>query len=589
MLDVRRVRDYHPNSTERALVNTKLLIAFAAGSLCLSAAFAGPNDEVYIGGNLYTLNAQLPRATALAVRAGRVAAVGTDAEILALANADTPRHDLCGRTVLPGLIDAHGHLLGLGRFGLGKLDLSSAHDFDALCAMVARAAEIAKPGEWILGGRWDHESWPGKQLPTNIKLSELLPNTPVWLKRVDGHAGIANAAALAKAGVTREMQAPPGGEILRDQRGEPTGVLVDRAMELIERHLPDAAGETAAALLKAQELCFAAGLTGVHDAGVSPDEIAIYEQLVQAGALKLRVYAMVNGADAPGYFARHAPFSGERLSVRAAKLYADGALGSRGAWLLAPYADRPTGDDGRPFTGLVLTPPDELRSMAADGLRRGYQVCVHAIGDAANRAVLDAVEQAAGGAREGQSPGPTSRSLVVPADHRFRIEHAQFVAPADMPRFARLGVIASMQPTHCTSDMRWAAERLGPKRLAGAYAWKSLLDSGARLCGGSDFPVESHVPWLGIHAAVTRQTIAGDPPGGWRAAECLTREQAVRLFTTDAAYAGFAEKQQGQLSSGFLADFIVLDRDVFTCAASEIPTTKVLRTVVNGETVYAAE
>lgn len=546
-------------------------------TLCLAGIPAGAVDHVYLNGNVRTMDAAAPQAQAFVVRDGRFLAVGSDEEALAAARSDAQRHDLAQRTVLPGLIDAHGHLLGLGRFGLGRLDLSGARDFDEVCAEVAKAAAKNGTAEWVLGGRWDHESWPGKQLPTNARLSELLPDTPVWLKRVDGHAGIANGAALQRAGIDRHTQSPPGGTIVRDAQGQPTGLLIDRAMELIERRLPDPSSETAAALLKAQEMCFKAGLTSVHDAGVSPDELAIYTSLSNEGKLRLRVYAMVNGAEAASYFERHPPFSDGRLSVRAAKFYADGALGSRGAWLLAPYSDRATDENNSPYRGLILTPPDDLARHAQDALKRGYQMCVHAIGDAANHAVLNAVENA------------TKAAPHALREHRFRVEHAQVVATEEMPRFARLGVIASIQPTHCTSDMRWAHERLGEARLAGAYAWKSLRTAGARLCGGSDFPVESHEPWLGIYAAVTRQTIDGNPPGGWRAEECLTREEAVRLFTTDAAYAAFAEQQQGRIAPGLFADFVVVDRDVLVCPATDIPQTRVLQTVVAGEPVYVSD
>jgi predicted amidohydrolase YtcJ len=336
-------------------------------------------------------------------------------------------------------------------------------------------------------------------------------------------------------------------------------------------------GSTEDLILKAQEMCLAAGLTGVHDMGVSPAEIAVYQRLEREGRLKLRVYALVAGPYAMKWFQEHEPIVGDRLTVRAAKLYMDGAMGSRGAWLLAPYADRPTGPDGGPYCGLAVSKPELIEAVARHALERGYQICTHAIGDRANREVLDAYERAMRDRAGATSPGP-----------RFRIEHAQLLAPEDIPRFAQLGVIPSMQPTHCTSDMRWVDARVGPQRAAGAYAWASLLRTGARIAGGSDFPVESHNPFLGLYAAVTRQDEQASPPGGWHPDQKMTREEALRAFTLDAAYAAFEEQQRGSLAPGKSADFIVIDRDVMTCEPREILDTKVLRTVIAGQTVFAA-
>ncbi len=532
-------------------------------------------DAIYVNGNVYTMAAGRPRAEALAVAGGRLIAVGSNAEVRRTAGPATRMHDLAGRTVLPGLIDSHCHFAGLGSYSLGQIDLSGAKSFNEVIATVAARAAQAEKGAWILGGRWDHESWPDRQLPVHAALSAATPDNPVWLRRVDGHAGIANAAALKLAGITRQTAEPAGGKIIRDERGEPTGVLVDNAADLVGKLVP-AAADSAAMILKAQELCIAAGLTGVHDAGVAPAEVEVYRKLADDGALKIRVYAMMAGDAAPEYFRAHGLYFSERLTVRSAKFYADGALGSRGAWLLAPYSDRPVDEAGRPYAGLSVVAPEALRAAAEDGLRQGYQVCTHAIGDRANRVTLDAYAAALGGAAAALGGSPA-------ADHRFRIEHGQVLAAEDVPRFAALGVIAAMQPTHCTSDMRWVDERIGAERSAGAYAWASLVRTGVHLAGGSDFPVESHNPFLGIYAAVTRQDAAGDPPGGWHAAERLTREEALRAFTLDAAYAAFEEKQKGSLEPGKLADFVVLDRDVMTCEARAIIGTRVVETVIGGE------
>lgn len=563
-----------PESTGmRALLTAAAAVVWWACVCGATAQDRGP-ETIWIGGNIYTMDPVRPRAEALAVEGGRIVAVGEEAQIRALAGEGTVVEDLSGATVLPGLIDAHGHMAGLGLFGLGRLDLSGAASYEQMIERVAAYAKTRPKGEWILGGRWDHESWPDGALPHHRALSEAVPDHPVWLRRVDGHAGLANAAALAAAGIRRDTPAPLGGEILLDQGGEPTGVLIDNAMIMVERRIDAPTPDAASVFAKAQEICLSVGLTGVHDMGLTPADVEAYRGLAERGELKVRIYGVISGPHAMRYFSEHEPIVGERLTVRAAKLYADGAMGSRGAWLLAPYTDRPTAD-GEPYHGLVVTDPEQIRGVALHALDRGYQVCTHAIGDQANRETLNAYERAL--------------ADIPKEDHRFRIEHAQLLHSDDIPRFAQLGVIASVQPSHCTSDMRWVGERIGPERTAGAYAWRSLLDAGARLAGGSDFPVESPNPFLGIYAAVTRQTVEGEPEDGWHAEQRLTREEALRLFTLDAAYAAFEEKEKGSLEPGKLADFIVIDRDVMACDPAEIPGTRVLRTVIGGETVYAEE
>ena len=531
-----------------------------------------PPEVIYVNGNIYTLDAARPRVEALGVAGDRIVAVGSNAEVRKLMQPQTKMRDLGGRTVLPGLIDAHCHVASLGSFGLGRIDLSEARSYDDLVAVVAARVKKAQPAEWILGGRWDHESWPGRRLPTHRKLSEVSPDNPVWLTRVDGHAGLANAAAMKLAGITGDTSNPPGGEIIRDESGEPTGIFVDNAEDLITQHIDAEMPDTAALILKAQGMCLSVGLTGVHDAYVVPADVQVYGELVHSGRLKLRVYAMVAGHTAIAYFKEHGKLIGDRLTVRAAKLFADGALGSRGAWLLEPYSDRPTDAEGKPYTGLMVTKPEFIRMVAEDGLLNGYQVCTHAIGDRANREVLNAYALAL--------------SRHPREDHRFRVEHAQVLALEDIPRFAKLGVIPSMQPTHCTSDMRWVYARIGKQRAAGAYAWAKLLRSGVRIPAGSDFPVESHNPFFGIYAAVTRQNHAGEPSGGWQPEDRMSRAEALRAFTLDAAYAAFEEAKKGSLEVGKLADFIVIDRDIMTCEPRAILETKVLQTVIGGERVY---
>lgn len=550
--------------------------------LCCGFAVAGllaeqppPADAIYMGGNIHTLDAACPRAEALAVAGDRIVAIGSLREVMHLGQPTTRVVDLQGKTVLPGLIDAHAHPASLGNFALGRIDLREAGSFEEVVELVAPRVQKASKGEWIVGGRWDHESWPGRRLPTHHKLSAVSPDNPVWLTRVDGHAGLANAAAMKLAGVDHDTPSPSGGEIIRDESGEPTGLFVDNAEDLIARHMPGGGHSTTDLLLKAQELCLSAGLTGVHDARVTPADVAAYRELEAAGKLKLRIYGMVAGEYAPDYFREHGLLVGDRLTVRSAKLFADGALGSRGAWLLEPYSDRPRDADGEPYVGLSVMKPEFMRMVAEDGLRRGYQVCTHAIGDRANREVLDAYAAA------------LRRHPI--GNHRFRIEHAQLLALTDIPRFAELGVLPSMQPTHCTSDMRWVYARIGPQRAQGAYAWASLRRTGVRIPGGSDFPVESHNPLLGIYAAITRQDTQGEPPGGWLPQQRMTRAEALRSFTLDAAYAAFEEDLKGSLKPGKLADFIVIDRDIMTCAPAEIPQTRVLQTVIGGEVVFAGQ
>lgn len=550
-------------------------------ALLLAAAAALAQPQYYYNANIYTLDPDTPRAEVMLVEGGLIVGIGSDADVRRAMREQgirvIQRVDLGGGTVIPGLIDAHGHMIGLGAIGLGTLDLRDTQTYGEVIARVqARAARTPK-GEWIVGRGWDHESWPERELPHHDRLSEAVPDHPVWISRVDGHAGLANAMAMEIAGVSAGTESPSGGEILRDAAGGPTGVFVDNAEGLIGRAVPSGlAGTTEEMILKAQEMCLAAGLTGVHDAGVAPGEIDVYKKLEREGRLKIRVYAMLPGAAAPAYFEREGTHDGFKLSVYGAKGYLDGAMGSRGAWLLEPYADRPTGPGGEPYAGLAVTDPSAIEALARHGLEHGYQVCTHAIGDRANREVLDAYERA----------GASSGTL---REARFRVEHAQLLHADDIPRFAKLGVIPSMQPTHCTSDMRWVDARVGPERASGAYVWASLLREGSPPAFGSDFPVESHNPFLGLFAAVTRQNLDLQPDGGWHPDERVTREEALRGFTIDAAHAAFWEERVGTLEGGKLADFLVLDRDVMTCEVAEIPGTRVIATYSFGELVYSAE
>jgi hypothetical protein len=527
---------------------------------------AEPHVRLYVNAVVHTVDPAWPRADALAVQRDRIVGVGATAA-LRKKYGQAEVIDLAGACVVPGLIDAHGHLASLGALQR-HLDLRATQSYDEMLRRVKERAAQTPPGAWILGGRWDQADWGQKELPDHHALSEATPDHPVLLSRVDGHAALANRKALDAAGVTRETKDPDGGEVLRDAAGEPTGILVDRAVDLVRRVVPEGGGWPTGELWQAaQQACFRVGLTGVHDAGVSHTDLEDLEERYTRGELKLRVYAMLsNEAGLEDYIEHHRTRLAARFSVGAIKLYMDGAMGSRGAWMLAPYADR------EDHTGLSVMPVADLRRLTEAAARRGWQVCTHAIGDRANRETLDAYAAA-------QEKHPRG-------DHRFRIEHAQCVSRKDIERFAELNVIASMQPTHATSDMRWAEDRVGQERLFGCYAWRRLLQSGARLAFGSDFPVESENPLLGIYAAVTRQDHLGHPEGGWLPDQKLTRAEALRLFTLDAAYAAFWERDLGSLTPGKLADFVVFDRDILTVPPRELLQARVLRTVIGGKTVF---
>jgi predicted amidohydrolase YtcJ len=476
--------------------------------------------------------------------------------------AGAERRDLRGAFLMPGLQDAHAHLLGLGS-SLEQVDLVGTQSFDEVVERLAAAAANVPKGEWIVGRGWDQNDWRDQAMPHHAELSAATPDHPVWLVRVDGHAALCNLRALSSAGIHGDLEAPAGGEILLDERGEPSGVLVDRAMALVT--LPDASPEVVhRRLLRAQQECFRHGLTCVHDAGVSRQLVEELRLLHLARKWRLRTYAMLAADQVDAI--RKGPWQSRDglLQVRAVKGYADGALGSRGAALLAPYADRPG------HKGLLLTPQKGIGQLAQLCADHGMQLCVHAIGDAANRAVLDAYA--------------ATRFTGDRAAARFRIEHCQVVAPDDFARFRELGVVPSMQPTHLTSDMPWARDRLGPERIRGAYAWRSFHALALPVAFGSDFPVESVDPRLGIHAAVTTRPAAGGEP--LRPDQQLDRQTALLGFTRDAAYAMFAEQELGRIAAGCRADFTVFDRDLTTCSDDELRTAQVLLTVVDGRVVY---
>ncbi|UAJ09733.1 amidohydrolase [Glacieibacterium megasporae] len=476
--------------------------------------------------------------------------------------------DAHGATVLPGLIDAHGHIMELGYRAL-SVDLTGTKSLAEALARVKAYAKANPTARWIVGGGWNQEIWQLGRFPTAAELDAAVGDRPVWLNRVDGHAGWTNSAGLRAAGVTAATADPAGGRIERGPGGAPSGVFVDGAQQLVDKHLPQPTpAEATAALTKALAIMASVGLTGAADMGIDPGTWKLYRAFDADRRLTARITAMAGGIDSLRAIAPSGPvgWSGDEfLSLPGVKLYDDGALGSRGAWLKADYSDAPGN------RGLQFHSDAELRGWVDDATGHGFQVATHAIGDAANAQVLDAYARV---------PAATRQSL------RLRIEHAQIVDPADLPRFASLGVIASMQPTHATSDKNMAENRLGAARLAGAYAWKTLIDSGARFAGGSDFPVESPNPFYGLYSAVTRQDHEGNPPGGWRPAEKLTTVQALAAFTTGAAYAAHAETRVGTLTPGKWADFIIVDHDLFVDDPATIWRTKVSQTWVGGKRVF---
>lgn len=534
--------------------------------------------QLLTAARIHTSDVAQPTVEAMAWDdAGRVLALG-DAKTLLARYPGANRINAGKATVVPGLIDAHGHLMGLG-YALMRADLTGSKDKAQVIARLQAYEKNLPPGAWLLGGGWDQNHWPRKAFPTAADLDSAFPERPVWLDRIDGHAAWANSATLrvlAKHPASKSLVGdwqPDGGRILRADDGKPTGIFIDEAMRLVNVVVPapDQAFREQA-LQRALSTAAHDGLTGVHDMGTSREDLALYQEFADAGRLTLRIDAYADGDDdALADRCAHGAYThpGGRLEMRGVKLFMDGALGSRGAALLADYSDEPGN------RGLLVTAPDAYEKIVRKAHQCHVQVVTHAIGDRANRIVLDTYARVL---------GDDARS-----DHRWRIEHAQIVALDDIPRFAQLGVIASMQPTHATSDMPWAQDRLDETRLAGAYAWRRFLDSGAHLALGSDFPVESADPRLGLYAAVTRQDRDGHPPGGWLADQKLSAAEALRGFTSDAAYAGKDEAEVGTLAVGMRADFVILDSDPLAVPAAQLDDLKVRSTWIDGRPVYEAE
>jgi predicted amidohydrolase YtcJ len=560
----------------RTLVARVSILLLLAMLLPASPVFAQASsaDLLLLNARVVTMNEKQPTAQAIAIRADRIAWVGSNDEAKRLYPKAARTIDLHGATILPGIIDAHTHLIDLGQ-SLVRLNLKDAATEKEMVERVKQRVASAAPNEWILGWGWDEGKW-ASNYPSNRALSDVSPNNPVFLVGLHTFAAWANKRALELAGITRDTQDPENGKILRDEKtGEPTGILLNRAQALIEKHIPPMTlVQMKRAIQLAARECVRNGLTSVQEAKVTPIMIQAFRELVQEDRMPIRIYAMLDGADknlvdewlkrGPEIDPRH------QLTVRSFKLFADGALGSRGAALLEPYTDAPQ------TKGVMTTPQSEVYSLTLRSLQHGFQVCTHAIGDAANRAVLDAYAQASHDTPEARDP-------------RLRIEHAQVLAPEDIPRFVKLGVIASMQPTHCTSDMPWAEKRLGPQRVKGEYAWRSVKDTGAHLPLSSDFPGETLNPFHGIYAAITRQDAEGNPPGGWYPEQRLTIDEALRGYTVEAAYAEFEGSAKGSIETGKLADLTVISKDITKLPPKELLSIRVLKTFVGGKTVYDAE
>lgn len=555
-------------------------------SLCF-ILFACQNEEkrreradlILINGNIITVEAQMPKAEAMAIKGDGIQSLGTNEEVLKYRGEHTEIFDLKGKTVIPGLIDAHMHFPLLGE-RLKQIYLDQTKSFEQVLKVVQEVAKKAKSGDWIIGSGWHTANWTNKDYPDNPRLNAITPDNPVFLSGMATHAALVNDKALHMAGITEDTTDPEGGRILRDPKTKkPTGLLLEKAQGLVTRIFPPETDDIKKKNIRLSiQTALRLGLTSIHDAGVGHDIIRLYKELLQKKELNIRMYAMflIQGDGKPlDDFLKIKPEIGLGhgfLTARCIKFLIDGAMGARGAAMLVPYSDR------EEESGLIAVPGEEVYTILKKCLQSGHQVAMHAIGDRGNRIALDATERAL---------------KEVPAnDPRIRIEHAQVLALEDIPRFAKLGIIPSMQPIQCSMDMGFAEARVGKERMKGAYAWKSLLNSGVKIAGGSDVPdftVDYSNPLWGIFAAVTRQDLEGNPEAGWYPAEKVSRLEALEMYTINAAYAAFEEDIKGSLAPGKLADITVLSKDILSIPALEILQTEVIMTILGGEIVYIKE
>ena len=556
------------------------LLLVVVSALLLSLTPAQPRvesaDLVFKNGNIYTANDKSLTAQAIAIKGDRILFVGSNAAAEKHVGEGTRVVDLHGNTVLPGMTDAHQHLSGVG-FREMTLNLEGTTSLDDFLAKVKARVDQARPGEWVTGRGWIETHWQPPIFPTRWDLDKVAPNNPVILGRADGHGAVANSAALKIAGVDRNTPNPFGGEVSRDkQSGEPNGMLLDAAQGLVRNRIPPTSHEDAErAVVLGVKRDVELGWTQVQDAGGSYDEVEIFKKLYSSGAIKMRIYKAVYGPGAnANRLLKEGPIIGDfqnRLTVRTIKVVSDGALGSRGAALLGPYSDAPD------TSGFLTVKAEELRPMLVEALRNGIQVETHAIGDRANRFILDEYETAL------KAVPPAQRKV---ADPRWRVEHAQIVNPLDIPRFVKLGIIPSMQPSHAIGDLFFAPSRLGISRLAGAYAWESFIKSGVVVPGGSDAPVERGEPMIEFYAAVARKDQKGFSAEGWHLEEAVSRSQALKMFTLWPAYAAFEEKLRGSIEVGKLADLTILSADIMKVPELDILKTRCVMTVIGGEIVF---
>lgn len=539
---------------------------------------AGPAQTVFVNGNIHTMNERQPRAEAIAVKGDRIVFAGSNADAKKYQTADAKTVDLAGKTVVPGLTDSHCHIFGIGEREM-NLNLEGTDTLEAFLAKVKERVAKTERGKWITGRGWIETFWRPPQFPTRADLDKIAPDHPIFLTRADGHAAVANSAALRVANIDKNTPNPFGGEISRDkQNGEATGMLLDNAQDLVENNIPKPTeAERREAFVIGARREISLGWCQIQNAGGNLEDLAPMREAFEGGQVKLRVYNAVYGPGPAGSaLLRDGPVLNlydRRFTQRTIKVVFDGALGSRGAALLEPYADAPE------TSGYLTQKEAELQPLFEEALRKGIQIETHAIGDRANRLILDLYEKAM------KAVPPDKRKV---RDPRWRVEHAQIVSAPDISRFSKLGVIASMQPSHAISDLFFAPSRLGKERLAGAYAWQDLLKSGATICGGSDAPVERGEPMIEFYAAVTRKSIKGESLEGWHPEQAVSREQALKMFTLAPAYAAFEEKDKGSLEVGKLADLTVLSKDIMKIPELEILTATCAMTVIGGEIVFEA-
>lgn len=551
-----------------SLIRARSILLFIAVGIALGQ---GSADLILLNGNIWTGNPAQPEAEAVACRYGRIVAVGSSADVKKWAGSGTRMLDLAGKIVVPGFNDSHVHFLE-GGLQLANVQLRDAHSEAEFRERIRAFAEKLPPGRWITGGDWDHENWNPARLPTRQLIDPVTRDHPVFVNRYDGHMSLANSQALTLAGITRNSPDPAGGVIVRDERGEPTGILKDAAMKAVERVIPPPNSQRMTeALLSGMRYAAENGVTSVQDMSTSPEVLAVYQDLLSGNHLTVRVYGHqpLSQWERLARVGLRAGFGNEKLKIGALKGFADGSLGSTTALFFAPYLDAPHN------SGLAsdeMIPESKMLKNILGADRAGLQVAVHAIGDRANHEILGMFEEAA------RTNGPR--------DRRFRIEHAQHLQAEDIARLGKLGVIASMQPYHAIDDGRWAEKRIGPERAKGTYAFRSLLNSGAVLAFGSDWPVAPMKPLLGIYAAVTRRTLDGKHPGGWIPEQKITVGEALQAFTRGSAYAAFDEHLKGSIETGKLADMVVLSADPMRIDPVEIEKIKVLVTIFDGRIIY---